>query len=143
MPASCSRRGGCPRFACTSAGLKASQHPTSPSDAVAAAAPYGVALGGHGAKNCTLEELAAADVIVVMETRHVDRVRQRAPHLTGRVHLLGLYDPERLRFPGRERVDLLDPFGHDAAAFAHCYRRVDAALAQFVQAVAARTHGTA
>ena len=123
---------------CRSGGLKASQSPVSPPDAVAAASAYGVDLGRHAAADTTPEALAAADVIVVMEVAHLERVRRRAPHRADRVHLLALDDPDRRRYGGRERVNLLDPFGHDGAAFVHCYRRIDAALRVFVAALAAR-----
>jgi protein-tyrosine phosphatase len=124
---------------CLSGGLKASQSPISPPDAVAAASAYGVALGRHAAADTTPEQLAAADVIVVMEVAHVERLRRRAPACADRIHLLALDDPDRSRYGGRERVNLLDPFGHDTDAFVHCYRRIDAALHVFAAAVAART----
>ena len=130
---------GASAIRCVSGGLKASQSPVSPPDAVAAGAAYGVVLGGHAATDTTPEQLAAADVIVVMEVAHVDRVRRRAPQCADRVHLLALDDPDRRRYGGRERVNLLDPFGHDAAAFVHCYRRIDAALHVFVEAIASRS----
>ncbi len=97
--------------------------------------PCGIALEAHGARDVTVDELAAADVIVVMEVAHVERVRRRAPYLAGRVQLLPLYEADRGGYGGREQVNLLDPFGHDAAAFAHCYRRIEAALRPFVAAV--------
>ena len=129
---------GLPQIACVSSGLKASQSPTSPAEAVEAAAAYGVTLGGHRAQDTTVEELTAADVIVVMEVAHVERVRRRAPQVADRIQLLPLFEADRRRYGGRERVNLLDPFGHDAAAFAHCYRRVDAALDGLVAAIAAQ-----
>jgi protein-tyrosine-phosphatase len=121
-----------------SGGLRASQSPTSPADAVTAAAGYGVDLAGHRARDTTPDDLAAADVIVVMEVAHVDALRRRAPQLMGRVQLLPLYEPDRRGYGGRERVNLIDPFGQDLATFAHCYRRLDAALRVLAAEIVAR-----
>ena len=125
---------------CVSGGLRASQAPESPADAVHAAARYGIALAGHRALDVTAAQMAAADVIVVMEVRHVDEIRRRFPDAIGRVHLLPLYEPAG-RYGPLERVNLLDPFDQGAEAFAHCYRRIDAAIDGLASAIAVRTRG--
>jgi protein-tyrosine-phosphatase len=126
--------------ACVSGGLRASQAPESPRDAVNAAARYGIALDGHRALDVTAAQMASADVIVVMEVRHVDEIRRRFPDAIGRVHLLPLYEPAG-RYGPLERVNLRDPFDQGADAFAHCYRRIDAAIDGLVSAIALRTRG--
>jgi hypothetical protein len=74
----------------------------------------------------------------VMEVAHVDQMRARFPDAVDRVHLLPLYEPEgAARHGAREGCNLLDPFGAGPAAFTHCYRRIDAAAAAFVDHVAA------
>jgi protein-tyrosine phosphatase len=109
----------------------------SPPDAVAAAAPYGIDLGGHRARDVSAAEIAAADVIVVMEVAQVDQMRARFPEATARVHLLPLYEAGAGRRHGaREGCNLLDPFGAGPAAFGHCYRRIDAAIEALVDRVA-------
>jgi protein-tyrosine phosphatase len=121
-----------------SAGLRASQAPASPPDAVAAAAGYGIDLGGHRARDVAAEEIAAADVIVVMEVAQVAQVRARFPEAVDRVHLLPLYEAGAAgRHGALEGCNLLDPFGAGPAAFTHCYRRIDAAIDGLVGAVAA------
>lgn len=120
-----------------SAGLRASQAPVSPPDAVAAAAPYGIDLAGHRARDVSAGEIAGADVIVVMEVAQVEQMRARFPEATDRVHLLPLYEPGAGRRHGaREGCNLLDPFGAGPDAFRHCYRRIDAAIDALVDRVA-------
>jgi protein-tyrosine phosphatase len=131
---------GLPAIRCVSAGLRASQAPESPADAVAAAARYEIVLGGHRAVDVTAAQMASADVIVVMEVRHVDEIRRRFPEAVGRVHLLPLYEPAG-RYGPLERVNLLDPFDQGPDAFAHCYRRIDAAIDGLVSAIAVRMRG--
>jgi protein-tyrosine phosphatase len=121
---------------CVSGGLRASQAPQSPPEAVDVAAHYGVDLQAHRAADVTPAELAAADVIVVMEVAHVEALRRRAPHVMSRVHLLPLYEADRAaRYGGLERVNLLDPFSRGRDAFVHSYARIDAALRGFVAAI--------
>jgi protein-tyrosine-phosphatase len=121
---------------CVSSGLRASQAPRSPQDAIDVAARYGIDLQPHRAADVTAAELAEADVIVVMEVAHLEALRRRAPDVVQRVHLLPLYEgDEAPRYGALERVNLLDPFGQGHAAFVHCYARIGAALRGFVRAV--------
>jgi protein-tyrosine phosphatase len=125
---------------CVSAGLRASQAPESPVDAVHAAAQYAIALAGHRALDVTPGQMASADVIVVMEVRHVDEIRRRFPEAAGRVHLLPLYEPGGGYGP-LERLNLLDPFNQGPEAFAHCYRRIEAAIGGLVSTIDLRRRG--
>lgn len=122
---------------CLSGGLRASQAPESPPDAVQAAARYAIALAGHRAVDVTAAQLAAADVIVVMEVRHLEEIRRRFPEAVARVHLLPLYEP-RGRYGPLERVNLLDPFDRGPDAFGRCYHRIDAAIDGLVAAIGSR-----
>jgi protein-tyrosine-phosphatase len=120
---------------CVSGGLRASQSPRSPQEAIDAAARYGVDLQQHLAADVTPDVLLTADVIVVMEVAHVEALRRRAPEVMPRVHLLPLYEEGAREYGGLERVNLVDPYGQGHEAFVHCYARVDAALQGFVRAI--------
>jgi protein-tyrosine phosphatase len=120
-----------------SGGLRASQAPESPADAVQAAERYAIVLAGHRAMDVTAAQMASADVIVVMEVRHLEEIRRRFPDAVARVHLLPLYE-RRGRYGPLERVNLLDPFGQGPDAFAHCYHRIDAAIDGLVAAIGSR-----
>lgn len=113
---------------CTSAGFRTSQNATSPPDAVAAAAAFGVSLEGHHPRLVTPELVARHDVVFVMEPSQLDTLRRRWPDYRERFFLLPLYEPPAEDRGAFERVHLVDPFGKGPAAFAHCYARIDAAL---------------
>ena len=120
-----------------SAGLRASQAPVSPPDAITAAAVYGIDLSRHRARDVTREEIAESDVIVVMEVAQVEQMRARFPEAADRVHLLPLYElGASARHGAREGCNLLDPFGAGPASFTHCYQRIDAAIAALVERIA-------
>ncbi|MEO5824011.1 MAG: hypothetical protein ABIT71_26185, partial [Vicinamibacteraceae bacterium] len=85
-------------------------------------------------------QMTSADVIVVMEVRHVEEIRRRFPDAVSRVHLLPLYEPAG-RYGPRERINLLDPFNQGPDAFAHSYRRIDAAIDGLVAAIELRMPG--
>lgn len=108
-----------------SAGLKASQAPVPPPDAVRTATAYGLSLEGHCPVDVSVEDLRRADVIVVMEVAQAAEVVRRAPDVASRVQLLPLYDPAAARYDAFERVNLVDPFQKGADAFASCYARID------------------
>lgn len=120
-----------------SGGLRASQAPESPADAVHAAGRFGIVLAGHRAMDVTAAQMGSADVIVVMEVRHLDEIRRRFPDAVARVHLLPLYEPSG-RYGPLERVNLLDPFDRGPDAFARCYHRIDAAVGGLVAAIGSR-----
>jgi protein-tyrosine phosphatase len=126
-----------------SAGLKASQAPESPPDAVRTASAYGLSLAAHRPVDVGLDELRQADVIVVMEVAQAAEVARRAPETGPRIQLLPLFDPAGARYGAYERVNLIDPFGKGADAFASSYERIDRCVRALVAAVAARTGAAA
>jgi protein-tyrosine phosphatase len=121
-----------------SAGLKASQAPMPPPDAMLTATTYGLSLEDHRPVDVSIDELRRADVIVVMEVEQAAEVVRRAPDVASRVQLLPLYDPAAARYGAFERVNLVDPFQKGAEAFASCYARIDRCVHAFVAALDAR-----
>jgi protein-tyrosine phosphatase len=120
-----------------SAGLKASQAPVPPADAMQTATRYGLSLESHRPVDVTADELRQADLIVVMEVEQAAEVVRRAPDVAARVQILPLYDPEADRYGAYERVNLVDPFQKGPAAFTDAYARIDRSLRALVAQLAA------
>ena len=51
-----------------------------------------VGTASHAARRLTTRDLAWADVIAVMESRHLDIIRMHWPHQVGKVIVLGVFD---------------------------------------------------
>lgn len=121
------------RMQCLSAGLRPSQAARSPREACQMAAAYGLTLDDHKPRPLTAE-LMASDLIVVMDTSQLQRLREEYPECGDRLFLLALLDVD-----GRgayERHNIEDPFGQPLAAYDACYRRIDRALGKLVAATA-------
>lgn len=110
-----------------SAGLNV-QRSTPPSDAVRAAAQYGIDLASHRAVALTPERAEAAQLIIGMEPRHIVEMRRRFPHLRDRLFLLSLFTERPVDGGAFDRYHLADPYGRGAEAFDHCYSRIGAAV---------------
>jgi protein-tyrosine phosphatase len=115
----------------TSAGFAVPQL-VSPPHALAAAAQRGIDMSAHRSRLVSRAELAAADLVVVMDPRQVRAVEGRSPAM--RVVVLGDLDPDPA---GGRRID--DPFGRDAAAFDACYERIDRCVRALVEPIRAVT----
>jgi protein-tyrosine phosphatase len=112
---------------CFSSGLKPSQADASPPDAIAAAAARGYDLRTWRPLPLTDAAMGDADLVVVMETAHLDQVRERWPAYRDKTVLLPLFDDE----PGLDawaRLNIADPFDKGPEAFERCYARLDTAL---------------
>lgn len=123
---------------CASAGFRTSQNATSPPDAIAAAAAFGVSLVDHRPTLVTPELVARHDVVFVMEPSQLETLRRRWPDHRERFFLLPLYEPPVEGRGAFEQVHLVDPFGKGPEAFAHCYARIDAAVRGLLPLWAAR-----
>lgn len=117
------------RFA--SAGLCAREK-AAPADARAAAGVFGVSLDAHRPQPMTME-LAASDMIVVMEPHQMEQLHADYPTVRGRVFLLALFDREAA---GLERFHIADPYACSPDVYEACYRRIDRAVSALLVAVA-------
>ncbi|HEY5331479.1 MAG TPA: ATP-grasp domain-containing protein [Acidobacteriaceae bacterium] len=93
----------------------------SPDNAIAAAAEVGINLAEHRSSVVTLEELRAADLILIFDRRNWLGLRALAPELMAGVAFLGAADTSR-------PLEIADPLGGDIDEFRHCYARIQDAL---------------
>jgi len=96
---------------------------TSPDNAVAAAAERGIDLSLHRSSVVTVEEMRAADLILIFDRKNWLGVRALAPELMDRVAFLGAADTSR-------PLEIVDPFGGDLDEFRGCYARIEDALSR-------------
>ncbi|MGH8052672.1 MAG: low molecular weight protein-tyrosine-phosphatase [Stenotrophomonas sp.] len=93
-----------------------------PMDATSKALLQEVGLDGsaHKARQIDDELLRWADLILVMELKHLDRIVAVAPHTTGKAFLLGKWQSER---------EIPDPYRQQRAAFEHVHGLIEEAVA--------------
>jgi protein-tyrosine phosphatase len=84
----------------------------------------GLDLSGHRARQLTPEILAAADLVLVMESGHQKQIESLAPSARGRVHRIG-------KFGG---FDVPDPYRQPRAAFEQALALIDRGLEDFDRA---------
>jgi protein-tyrosine-phosphatase len=92
----------------------------------------GIDLSGWRSRTLSREMLSRADMVLVMESSHLKRIRREFPDLLGKCYMLGFAAPGRI--PGGE---IADPYGKDILEYERCFRQVTAS----VEAFAARLHG--
>lgn len=67
----------------------------------------------HRARQVTPQILAAADLVLVMEKKHLKRIMEIAPEASGKSFLLGKWN---------EECEIPDPYRQQRPAFEHVYR---------------------
>ncbi len=113
-----------PGLAVSSAGLAAPPgRPANPL-AVALLADRGLDLSAHRSRQVTPELLAAAGLILVMETAQQRHLELLAPAARGRVHRLGAYGG----------FDVPDPYRHGRRAFEQALALIDRGLDDYQRA---------
>lgn len=128
---------GLTRIRCTSAGTQARPGFRPPSDAVQAAAAYGIDLEHHHPQLFNERLLKGHDVIFVMEPWQLAMLRRRFPAERRRFFLMPRFEvpPAAGAF---ERLHFVDPLHRGPQAFADVYARIDRAVAPIVEQVAAQ-----
>jgi protein-tyrosine-phosphatase len=104
-----------------------------PAEAIAAAAQRGVDLSGHCSRLLVPHEVAAADLVIVMDMDQHYTICRAYGRSRRDVFALGDLDPARI--DGRA---IEDPVAQPAAVFEASYARIDRCLDQLVQAFAER-----
>ncbi len=111
------------RFELQSAGF----HPVAgrPVDPVMAEVAAVQGLDLQGRQSCTLSAamVAQSDLILVMETAHLDRLLQEHPDAQGKAFLLGAASAR-----GRHEAEVVDPYGQPRPTYERVYRQVTAAV---------------
>lgn len=85
----------------------------------------GVDLGGHRSRLLDAAELRESELIVVMNRRQLDAVRDLVGTSSGCILILGDLDPERL-----DTRTIQDPYGHPEPVFERVFDRIDRCLAE-------------
>jgi len=67
----------------------------------------------HRARQATPQVLSSADLILVMEKKHLRRISEIAPEALGKAFLLGKW---------QEEAEIPDPYRQQRPAFEHVYR---------------------
>lgn len=70
----------------------------------------------HKARQLDSAMLQAADLVLVMERRHIQRIHQMAPQARGKTFLLGKWQGEK---------EIADPYRRDKNAFEQAYREIE------------------
>ncbi|WP_455884600.1 low molecular weight protein-tyrosine-phosphatase [Pseudomonas spelaei] len=101
-----------------SAGLAALQdHPLEPM-ASRLLEERGYTLLAHSARQLTRAAVSDADLVLVMEQRHIDGVLEVAPEARGKVFLLGKWQHDR---------EIKDPYRQGRSAFIHAFALIEQA----------------
>ena len=79
---------------------------------------HGHTPGSHRARQLTSDAVRDADLILVMEPRHIDGVLSLAPEARGKVFLLGKWQYNR---------EIMDPYRQGKPAFVHAYALIEQA----------------
>lgn len=103
-----------------SAGLGALVGKPIDADALAVLTEKGHTPAAHEARQITPALLAKADLILVMEKRHLQDIASSAPHVRGKTFLLGKWLGD---------AEIPDPFRKDRDAFEHAYTLIDKSVA--------------
>lgn len=112
-----------PGLTVSSAGIAALVgRPADPS-AVALLAERGIDLSAHRARQLTADMLEEAELVLVMERRHIHDVEAYTPAARGRVHLLGRFG----------QFEVPDPYRAPREAFVEALARIDRGVADFHQ----------
>jgi protein-tyrosine phosphatase len=114
-----------------SAGLHAGDGDPADPSALACAARMGVALSAHRSARVDAERLAWADLILVMQGRHVTEIEREWPQFASRVRALGDFLPA-------PPYGLPDPYGEPDEVFDRVFARLRVAVERLAGRIAAR-----
>jgi protein-tyrosine-phosphatase len=109
----------------SSAGLEATPGTPPPPAAVLTAARFQVDVSDHVAARVTGEDVAASDVIFVMDVDQLRAIQRRFPQARGKAFLLALLAPA-------SPLEVEDPFDQDASVFESCFAHISASVRPLV-----------
>ncbi|MBF0804002.1 MULTISPECIES: low molecular weight protein-tyrosine-phosphatase [Neisseria] len=111
-----------PHLQVFSAGLKAAAGKDADLQAIRTALRHGLIIAGHTARPLTAAMCETADLILVMEPRHIDEVAAVLPAARSKTMLLGQWLPKQ---------HIPDPYGQSDEMFEAVYRLIDEAVEQW------------
>jgi protein-tyrosine-phosphatase len=115
-----------PRVEIDSAGVNARDGDRASEGALEAAGSHGVDISRHRAKKLTRALLQRADLILVMERAHMDRLREMCPSRMEHVMLL----TELGRPEGGGSREISDPIGGSTEVYRRCFSQIEISLAR-------------
>jgi protein-tyrosine-phosphatase/predicted ATP-grasp superfamily ATP-dependent carboligase len=113
---------GTSKIRCSSAGMLPREGRCSPSAALDAARSRGIDLSSHRSRHLSQESVAAADLIVVFDSKNLHWLRQRFPEAADKTVFLGSF------LPSGERSEIADPDGGTRAVFEASYECIASAV---------------
>jgi len=84
---------------------------------------HGVSAAKHVARQVSPELINAADIVLVMDRRHMSAVHAQVPHARGKTFLLGRWQDD---------AGVPDPYGKPRSAFEHAFKMIDTAVDSWV-----------
>lgn len=83
---------------------------------------HGLDADAHRARQATASLLTGADLVLVMERRHLLDIGRDVPQASGKVFLLGKW---------RDGREIPDPYRQQRPAFEHAYRQIEDCVASW------------
>lgn len=93
----------------------------------------GLDLSQHRSRPLALDMVRQADMVLVMETRHLSEIVEALPEAEGKVRLLGSF----AKGGGRDVAEIKDPFDSSYGSFRRCFNEIKEAvsgLAEYLRA---------
>lgn len=115
-----------------SAGVAAMSGMYATHEAVKVMADAGVDISGHFARNLTDEMIKKADLILVMEKQHQEKILQRAPQAKGKVYLLKEFGQDN-NSSQQEDLDIPDPIGKPLEFYQKCFTIIKEEIERIVR----------
>ncbi|MCS4534052.1 low molecular weight protein-tyrosine-phosphatase [Neisseria montereyensis] len=111
-----------PHLDVSSAGLRALAGKDADLQAIRTALRHGLIIAGHTARQLTAAMCRQADLILVMETAHIDMVAAILPSARSKTMLFAQWLPQK---------NIPDPYRRDNEVFEAVYRQLEAAAEQW------------
>lgn len=105
-----------------SAGIIAKENMPANESAIRIAQHHNLSLDNHQSRRLTKELCQEADLILVMENNHVDKVHQQFPETRGKVMLFGQW---------LNKIEIPDPHKRSDEMFEHVYQLMEKAVIQW------------
>lgn len=105
-----------------SAGIIAKENMPAYESAIRIAQNHNLSLDNHQSRRLTKELCQEADLILVMENDHIDKVHQQFPETRGKVMLFGQW---------LNKIEIPDPHKRSDEMFEHVYQLMEKAVIQW------------
>ena len=111
-----------------SAGLGALEGNGADANAVAVATKHGLDLSGHVAQQIQLWMCEQADLILVMESAHVQELSARYPLTRGKVHRVGEFCPP-------DAAEIPDPYRQSYEIFEQTHQLIETGISHWIERI--------